>query len=341
MGSRAALRLAFRGQEGDAQMPFARRRAVAAGLAASPVIRRAAGQPVPEAPLRLVVPFPPGGAVDLIARALEGPLSRSLGQAVVVENRPGGNTVIGTDHVAKAPADGSRLVFVQNSFTANAALQRNPPFDARRDFTGVAFVGYNPIILIAATTGPASLAELLAAARAAPGGIAYASFGNGSASHLAGEAFKRAARVDLLHVPYQGGAPALRDIAGGHVPLMFANLPSALPLLREGRARALGLADVARSPLAPDVPTFEEAGVPGAVAWAWFGLAARSGTPEPLLDRLNMAINRALSEPALVERFVALGLQPRVLGRAAFAAYLARAFEEDAALIRDAGIRID
>lgn len=306
-----------------------------------PAAAQSLAQTLPET-LRLVVPFPPGGAVDGLARALEAPLAAALGVTVLVENRAGANTLLGSDSVAKAPADGGRLLFVQNSFTANASLHRNPPFDARRDFTAVAFLGYNPIVLVAAIhAGPASLAALLAAARAAPGRLAYASFGNGSASHLAGEAFKRAAGVDLLHVPYQGGAPALRDLAGGHVPLMFANLSSALPLVREGRIRALGIADTGRSPLAADIPTFEEADIPGAVAWAWFGLAARSETPPTLLDRLNRAINRILAEPALIERFTGQGIQPRILGRAAFQAFLERAFEEDAALIRAAGIGVD
>lgn len=326
-----------------AALHYLRRRRVVAASAVYAATRRAYAQSAwPGQPVRLVVPFPPGGAVDIIARALEEPLSRVLGGTVVVENRPGGNTLIGTDYVAKAPADGTRLVFVQNSFTANAALQQRPPFDARRDFVGVAFVGYNPIVLIAATSGaPASLAELLDAARAAPGRLAYASFGNGSASHLAGEIFKRAAGIDLLHVPYQGGSPALRDLVGGHIALMFANLSSALPMIRDGRVRALGLADVGRSPLAAEIPTFEEAGVSGAVAWAWFGLAARRETPPARLDALSDSLNRTLSDPIMVERLVGLGIQPRILGRAAFDDFLARAFEQDAALIRAAGVQID
>ena len=243
-----------------------RRPLLAAALLTAPA-SAAAQAAWPSRPIRFVVAFPPGGASDVLMRLLQPRLSDTLGQPVVIENRPGAGTVIGTDVAAKAPADGYTFLNVANSFTINATLIRNPPFDARRDFVPVASLGFNPHLLVVPRASPyATLADLIAAVRAAPGRFAYASIGNGTSQHLGGESFRLAAGLEMQHVPYRGGSPALADVMAGTVPMMFANLPEALPLVREGRLRALAVADAARSPLLADIPTFDELGVRGVVS---------------------------------------------------------------------------
>jgi tripartite-type tricarboxylate transporter receptor subunit TctC len=296
----------------------------------------------PSRPVRFVVGFPAGGTSDVLTRLLQPRLSELLGQPVVVENRPGAGTVLATDLVAKAPADGYTVLNVANSFTINAALVRNPPFDARRDFAGIASLGFNPHVLVAAPNfAPRTVAEVVAAARTAPGRLTYASFGNGTSGHLGGESFKQAAGVDIQHVPYRGGTPALADLMGGQVQLMFANLPEALPLIRENRIRPIAVADAARAPVLPDVPTFDEAGVPGVVSNSWFGVVARAEVPPAVADRMHGAITAVLGEPDTVSRFRQLGVAPRPMARDAFGATLRAEFERNARVVRDAGITAD
>ena len=292
--------------------------------------------------LRLVVPFPPGGSLDVLTRLLQPRLAERLGATVVIENRAGAGTLIGTDAVAKAPADGATALMIANSFTINATLARNPPFDARREFTGVASVGFNPHVLVASPGFAArDVAGLVAAARAAPGRIAYASFGNGTSAHLGGESFRRAARIDLQHIPYRGAAPALADVMGGQVPLMFSNLPEALPLIREGRVRALAISNPGRVSSLPDVPTFDEAGVPGVVSNSWFGMVARADNPPAALDAWAAAVAATLAEPAMAERFAEMGVTPRAMARTGFDAFMRQEIEANARIIRDARIEAD
>ncbi len=293
-------------------------------------------------PWRLVVPFPPGGTIDVLTRLLQPRLAERLGTTIVIENRAGGGTIIGTDAVAKAAPDGTTALMVANSFTISASLARNPPFDARREFTGVASLGFNPHVMVGALNfPPRTVAEVVAAARAAPGAISYASFGNGTSGHLGGESFKRAAGIDLQHIPYRGAALALGDVMGGQVPLMFSNLPEALPLIREGRLRAIALSNPARVPTLPDTPTFDEAGVPGVVSNSWFGVMMRVDNPPAALDAMSTAVNATLTEPAMVERFTELGVTPRPMARAAFDAFVREEFESNARIIRDARITAD
>ena len=317
-----------------------RRRAfVSALLATAPFVGGAAQSAWP---VRFVVGFPAGGTSDVLTRLLQPRLSEILGQPVIVENRPGAGTVLATDAVAKAPADGYTFLNVANSFTINATLVRNPPFDARRDSTGIASLGYNPHVLVAAPGfPPATVAEVVAAARAAPGRLTYASFGNGTSGHLGGESFKQAAGVDIQHVPYRGGTPALADLMGGQVQLMFANLPEALPLLRENRIRPIALADSARAAVLPDTPTFDEAGLPGVVSNSWFGVVARAEVPPAVAERMHGAITAILAEPDTVARFRQLGVDPRPMPRAAFDAMLRTEFERNGRIVRDAGIAAD
>ena len=292
-------------------------------------------------PMRIVVPFPPGGSLDIMTRLLQPLLAERLGQAVMIDNRPGGGTIIGTDAVAKAAPDGTTALMVANSFTINAALVRNPPFDARRDFTGVASVGYNPHVLVVTPGLASDLAGLLALGRATPGGLSYASFGQGTSGHLGGESFRTASGLTLIHVPYRGAAQAMQDVVGGRVAMMLSNLADAIPLVRGGRLTALALADTARHPQFPDVPTFDEAGLPGVVSNSWFGLVARADNPVAMLDGLHGAIDTVLTNPVLLARFDDIGVAPRSMPRPVFDGFLSEEFTRSARVIRDAGITAD
>ncbi|WP_338664683.1 tripartite tricarboxylate transporter substrate binding protein [Pararoseomonas sp. SCSIO 73927] len=303
----------------------------------------AGAQPTwPSRPVRFIVAFPPGGTSDVLMRLLQPRLSEALGQPIVIENRPGAGTVIGTDAAAKAPPDGYTFLNVANSFTINATLLRNPPFDARRDFRGIASLGFNPHVLVV-TPGfaPKNLAELVTAARAEPGRLSYASIGNGTSPHLGGESFKLAAGLDIQHVPYRGGPPALADVMAGTVPMTFANLPEAMPLIREGRLRPVALSDSRRNPLLPDTPTFDEEGIPGVASNSWFGIVGRADIPQPIADRMHGAVTALLTDPEIAARFAGLGVDPRPMPREAFDEVLRSEFERNARIVRSANISVD
>jgi tripartite-type tricarboxylate transporter receptor subunit TctC len=318
-----------------------RRRSLLAALAIGPMAAKA--QPAwPSRPIRFVVAFPPGGTSDVLMRLLQPRLSDGLGQPVIIENRLGAGTVIGSDVVAKAPADGYSFLNVANSFTINATLIRNPPFDARRDFRGIASLGFNPHVLVVGPNVAArTVAAIVTAARAAPGRLSYASIGNGTSQHLGGESFRMAAGIDLQHVPYRGGPQALADVMAGSVPMMFANLPEAVPLIREGRLRPVAVADSRRNPLLPETPTFDEAGVTGVVSNSWFGVVARATIPPDIADRMHAAITTLLTDPDIAARFGQLGVEPRPMARDAFDTLLRDEFERNARIVRDANITVD
>ncbi|WP_164867912.1 Bug family tripartite tricarboxylate transporter substrate binding protein [Rhodovarius crocodyli] len=297
----------------------------------------ALAQSFPTRPVTLVVPFPGGGSLDIITRILQPRLAEMLGGSVVVDNRPGGATVIGTDLVAKAPSDGHAILVMANSFTINATLLPNTPFDARRDFTGVGSIGFNPHVLITAPRAPwRDLAAIRRLPPAQP--LTYASFGQGTSSHLGGESLRLATGLNMTHVPYRGGAPAQVDVATGRVDVMFSNLPDALPLIRDGRLRALAVADTARHPTMPDVPTLAELGLPQVVSNSWFAMVTRAGAPMGRLEKLNEALNAALAEEPVRARFAELGFTPNPMPLREFNAFLADEFERNAQLIREGGI---
>lgn len=306
-------------------------------LAATLAPLAAQAQSWPSRPIALVVPFPGGGSLDIITRILQPRLAEMLGGSVVVDNRPGGATVIGTDVVAKAAPDGHTLLVMANSFTINATLLPNTPFDARRDFTGVGSIGFNPHVLITAPNAP--WRDLAALRRLPPAqSLTYASFGQGTSSHLGGESLRLATGLTMTHVPYRGAAPAQVDVAAGRVDVMFSNLPDALPLIRDGRLRALAVADTERHPSMPDVPTLAELGLPQVVSNSWFAVVARAGTPQGVLEKLNEALNAALAEPAIRTRFEELGFTPNPMRLRAFNEFLAEEFTRNARLIREGGI---
>jgi tripartite-type tricarboxylate transporter receptor subunit TctC len=331
--------------------PFLRRLAAAVALALSSLLASGltllAATPAaaawPEQPIRLVVPFPPGGGADNLARTMMPRVEALLGQPIVIENRPGAGGNVGAEHVARAAPDGYTLLYGTNGTHAiNAALYRQLRFDPQKDFVPVARLNSIPTLLIVGPQFEAqSVAELIRLARAQPGKINFASAGNGTTSHLAGEMFRTQAGIDIVHVPYRGGAAAATDLIGGQVQMMIEVAANALPLVRGGRVRALAVASAQRFPGAPDIPTVAESGLPGFDASAWDGIFAPAGTPRPVIERLNSAIREALADPALVESLRKLGVQPVPGTPEAFARHVAASSESWAAAVRASGAKVD
>jgi tripartite-type tricarboxylate transporter receptor subunit TctC len=271
----------------------------------------AQAQGFPSKPIRIVVPFPPGGGTDVVARTVAPTMSEALGQPVVVENRAGAGGNIGTEFVARSPADGYTLIVASASSAINTTLVKGLTWDLKRDFAPVALLVLNQHILAAHPSLRASnVRELIALAKEKPGQVTYASYGNGSSAHLAAELFKLMAGVDLLHVPYKGAAPAVNDLVGGQVNVMFVDVAAVLPHLKSGRLKALGIGSARRFEGLPDVPTISESGVPGFEAGGFLGLEAPAGTPAQAIAALNAAANKALARPEVHERFLALASVP-------------------------------
>ena len=251
----------------------------------------------PARPVKLVVPYPPGGNADNVARLLATQLSDRLGQQVIIDNRPGAGGTIGAAAVAKAPADGYTLLLDATAFTVNPALFPRLPYDAGKDFAPVSLVIESPLLLVVPTASPfRSVAQLLAAARAQPGKLSYASAGNGGAQHLAGELFKQGAKVFMTHIPYRGGAPALTDLIGGQVDMMFSAVSASAPFVKGGKLRVLAVTSGKRLPAWPEVPTVAESGLPGYSATVWYGVVAPAKTPQPIIDRLYKELNAVLQD---------------------------------------------
>lgn len=282
----------------------------AALLPWAPIAAQAAST-FPDKPIRIVVPFSPGGGTDLIARAMGVAMGQDLGQAVVIDNRPGGGTIIGTDNVAKSAPDGYTLVMATFAHAVNPSLQPKLPYATDKAFAPVMLVGRSPNVLVVRKDSPyKTVQDVIAAAKAKPGQISFASQGPGTSAHLAGELFKRLAHVDLNHIPYKGAGPAITDLLGGQVDLMFATASAVGNLLEGGKLRAIGVTSAQRS-ASPDlasVPTIAEAGVPGYVAESWYGLYAPAGTPGPVIARLNAAARKAVTSEAFRKRADAEGL---------------------------------
>ena len=262
----------------------------------------------PTRPITLVVTYPPGGGADAMARLIAPKLGEALGQSVIVDNRPGAGGQIGASFVAKAPADGHTLMLDASSFAVNPALYPKLPYDAGKAFRAIGLVAQFPNVVLVNAQFPAkSVAELIALARARKDAVSYASSGNGSAQHLAGALFESATRVDMVHVPYKGGGPALNDVIGGQVPLFFGNLASTLQHVQSGKLRALAVTSAKRSSILPDVPTLAEAGVQGAEIYEWNALFAPAGTPEPVVQKLSAALQSAIDSPDVKARIAQLG----------------------------------
>ncbi|POR50325.1 Bug family tripartite tricarboxylate transporter substrate binding protein [Bosea psychrotolerans] len=295
----------------------------------------------PDRPIKMVVPYAAGGGADSTARIVGQQMSQALGQQIVIENRPGAGGVIGADFVAKAPADGYTLLFDASAFAANPTL-RKLPFDPKADFIPVSLVVIAPNILVASPKAPyKTVAELLDFARKNPEKATYASAGAGSASHLAGEALNHTAGLNIVHVPYRGGAPALNDVIGDRVSLYFGNTASTLGQVTSGSVRALAIGSPKRSPLLPEVPTLIESGLKDFETQEWNGLFAPKGTPPAIVERLSREIVAAVANPEIKAKLEKLGLEPVGNKPDAFARFLDDEIGRAAATVKSRNIKLD
>jgi len=300
----------------------------------------AAAQTYPSKPIRLIVPFAAGGSTDIIARAVGMRLSEMLGQPVIVDNRPGGGTVIGTDAVARSAPDGHTLLVVPAPFTINPSLLPKLPYDPLADFTPITLINTTPLVVVVNPSVPArNVKELIALAKSKPGALNYGSSGAGGSNHLAGELFQAMAGVKMVHIPYKGNAPALTDLVGGHVDLVFNGLTSAYPLIKSGRIRPLAVTSARRSAVLPEMPTLSESGLKGFEAVAWNGLAGAAKTPPEIVDRLAGAVRKVVDNPEIRERLKADGSDPVGSTPAEFARFLRDEIAKWAKVIKLSGAK--
>jgi tripartite-type tricarboxylate transporter receptor subunit TctC len=313
---------------------------LAVGAAALPALLRIAwAQTYPTRPLRWIIGFPPGGGADTVARIMGPWLSERLGQQVIIENRPGASTNIAAQAVVNSPPDGYTLLFYGASTLVNTSIFQNLPFDVKRDITPVSGLVAYPMMLVAHPSVPAkTIAELIAHAKSNPGKVTMASFGTGSASHLAGELFKMMAGINMVHVPYRGSAPMVTDLIAGQVQVGFDVMVTSLPHVRTGALRALGVAGNNRFDMLPDVPTIAET-VPGYEARTWAGVGVPKGTPTEIIARLNHEINAGLANPTIKSRLAEVGTIPMIFTAAEFGAYIAAESEKWAKVVKFAGIK--
>ncbi|WP_421990128.1 Bug family tripartite tricarboxylate transporter substrate binding protein [Roseococcus sp.] len=319
------------------------RRALLLGALATPALATGARAAWPERSIRIVIPYPPGGASDTTARLITEPLTRALGQNVVVDNRPGANGAIALENVATSPNDGHTLLMGNLGPNAiNPVMRANLPFDAVRSFAPIVLANKVPMALMVRADHPArDFARLVAMAREAPGRIGYGSAGNGSASHLAGEMLKVTLGIDLLHVPYRGDAPAITDVLSGALPCMLSTTVSVLPQMRSGRMRVLGVASAQRLSSMPDVPTFLEQGVAGYEVSSWNGLFAPAGTPRPVIERVNAEASQALRIPEVTQRLEMLGAASAMGTPEEFATFLRAELDRWAEVVRVSGAKAE
>ena len=289
----------------------------------------------------MIVPFPAGGTLDVLTRQLGQEISQSTGQPFIVENKPGGGTVIGVDAAAKS-TDGHSFVMVANSFTVNATLVKDLPYDTLKDLQAVGLVARTANVLAGHPAVPASnLQELIAYAKKNPGKLTYASFGNGTTAHFAGEMLKLMAGIDMVHVPYKGQLPGMNDVMAGRVDLMFGNLPEFLPQIQAGKLKAYGTTYLERAKLAPQIPTIAEQGFPKFTTDSWYGILAPASTSAEAVARLNAEANKALAVPAFSESLEKRGLDPLGGTPQQFSAFLRQEIAKYAKLVKEANIKID
>jgi tripartite-type tricarboxylate transporter receptor subunit TctC len=300
-------------------------------------------QAYPNHPVRLVVPFSAGaGVTDIMSRLIAQRLGTSLGQPIVIDNRPGAGGIPATDFVAKSAADGYTLLMTNVSFAANPYLYSKLPYDPVKDFVPVAMVNSAPLLLVVNPAVPAnSVKELLAYAKSHPGQLNYGSGGVGSTPHLSGELFKSLSGMDAVHVPYKGGTPALNDLMGGQLSFMIENMPGTMPFVKAGKLRALAITSPQRSSLAPTLPTMAEAGVPGYEVIGWNGLVAPKGTPPEIVARLHAEVAKILREPEVKQQLAALGAEPVGNTQEEFGRFIKAEMTRWGKIIKEKGIRAD
>jgi tripartite-type tricarboxylate transporter receptor subunit TctC len=300
-------------------------------------------QGYPSKPVRFVVSFPPGGSADLVARSIAPRLGERLGQQIIVENRPGAGGNIGVDIVAKAAPDGYTIgLAAAGALSLNSSLYPSMPFNPEKDLAPITMLAMIPFVLIANPSLPAAdLRQLIAAAKANPGAIAFGHGGNASAMHLSGELLKMMAGIDLTAVPYKGSGPVATDVLGGQVPVGVVDVPSAIANVKAGKIKALAVTTSRRISVAPEIPTFAEAGVPGYESIGWFGAVAPAGTPGPVIDRLHAEMAAALAVPEVRERMLAAGVEPLTDGPQEFAAFIRAENRKWARVIKSAKIKVE
>ena len=302
----------------------------------------AAAQDYPSKAVRIVVPFQPGGTTDVIGRALAPPLSKVFGQSVIVENRPGANTVIGAELVARAPADGHTLLFMAPSFTINPFVQAKLPFDPLKDFSGVTRLVYNPLIICVHPSLPVkTVKELVALARSRPGELTWAIASVIGGGRIGGEMFIDVARINMTVVPFGGGAPAVTSVLGGHTSMLIGNMLDCTPYVASGRMRPIAVTSATRSGTLPNVPTIAESGYPGFEVINWFGAVARSGPPRSVSDRLSSEIGRALKLPAVEEALARIGMVVSPTSAAEFDAFIRREMETNGKIICKLNLKVE
>jgi tripartite-type tricarboxylate transporter receptor subunit TctC len=302
----------------------------------------AAQEAYPVRPVRLIVPFAPGGPADVYARFIATRLQESLGQTIVVDNRPGAGSIIGTDAVAKSAPDGYTLLLMSNAHTVNESLIPNKPFQLMRDFAPIAPINASDLVLVTRADLPVnSLTDLLKLAKSKPGALSYASSGPGTPYHMAGELFKAMAGVSILHIPYKGSSGARTDVIGGQVDMMFDAVPTMSEFARSGKVKALATTGLTRSAVMPDVPTVAEAGVPKYEATIWLGLMAPKATPPAILKRLNAEVSRIAANPDVAKAWKAQGAVPMVMGVDEFSRYLNDDIAKWARIVKISGAKAD
>ncbi len=296
----------------------------------------------PNKPIKIIVPFAPGGSADVFGRVVAQRLQEAFGQNFIIDNRPGAGSVIGTDAVAKSPADGYTLLLMSNTHTVNESLIPTKPFQLMRDFVAIAPINYSDLVLVGRAGLPANtLAELIRQAKAKPGALSYASSGPGTPYHMAGELFKAMAGVSMVHIPYRGSSGARTDVLGGQVDLMFDAIPTMAEHIRSGKVKAYGTTGKARSPVMPDVPTVAEGGVPGYEAVIWLGLMAPRGTPPAIVNRLNAEIGKIVAAPDVVKAWAVQGATPMTMSVAEFTRYLNQDITKWARIVKISGAKPD
>ncbi|MCC7486157.1 MAG: tripartite tricarboxylate transporter substrate binding protein [Burkholderiales bacterium] len=314
------------------------------GLTAALLLTAFAGgaiaQNFPSRPVRLVVPLAPGGTNDTLGRIVAGPLGERLGQQFVVDNRPGGNSLIGSAIVARALPDGHTLLIMGAGHSINPSLQRSLPYDTLRDFAPVGLVGGGPYLLVVHPSVPAQAAkEFVAWVKGRPGKVNYASAGVGNPTHLCGELLNLAAGIDMTHVPYKGGGAVLPDLVAGRVSAFFSSISTTQAHVQAGRLRSIAVTTVQRTPFLPEVPTFVEAGFPGVVVNAWYGILATGGTPRAIVDRLSDELRKVLAEPAVRDQITKRGISPEATTASEFDKLIRADMVKWAKVVKAAGIQ--